>query len=541
MSGSLRFARALVVAVLLAPAASVPAQSSDAPVPGDTLIDGTIGDARILIPILAADSASAGVCGLVFNGLVKYAPDLTLTGDLAQRWEVQEEGLVLVFHLRRGVRWHDGRPFTARDVEFTYRKLIDPNVPTPYSGDFERVASLELVDDHTVKVRYKEPFAPGLSSWTMSMMPEHLLGPADWQTTPLARQPIGTGPYRFKRWKTDESIELVASPDYFEHRPHIDRYFFRVIPDQATMFLELSTEQLDTMGLSPLQYHRQTDTPFFRQRYHKFRYPSFGYTYLGYNLVDPLFQDVRVRRALNAAINKQELIDGVLMGLGRVSTGPFPPESWAYNTAIAPEPYDPAKAAALLAEAGWRDANGDGILDRNGRPFAFTMLTNQGNETRQRTAEIVQRRLREIGIQVEIRIIEWSALLAQYIEPKQFQTILLGWSLSRDPDLFDLFHSSKIKRGEFNIGSYRNDEVDRLILEGRRTFDQQRRAAIYRRIHQLIYEDQPYTFLYVPDALPIVHRRFRNVIPSAIGIGYNQIDWYAPKAEQRYTRWALDS
>ncbi|MBI3324467.1 MAG: peptide-binding protein, partial [Candidatus Omnitrophica bacterium] len=510
------------------------------PIRGDTLVEGSIGDARILIPILAADSASASICGLVFNGLVKYAPDLTLIGDLAQRWEIQEDGLVIVFHLRRQVRWQDGQPFTARDVKFTYEKLIDPKVPTPYSGDFERVESLEVVDEFTVKVRYKEPFAPGLSSWGMAMIPEHLLDGVDWQTTPLARRPVGTGPYRFKRWKTDESIELVADEGYFEHRPYVDRYFYRIIPDQSTMFLELSTQQLDLMGLSPLQYRRQTETPAFHEQYRRYRYPSFGYTYLGYNLLDPLFSDARVRRAFNFAINKQELIDGVLMGLGRISTGPFPPESWAYNQAVEPVPFDPDRARALLAEAGWRDTNGDGILDRDGRPFAFVLLTNQGNETRQRTAEIVQRRLREIGIRVEIRIVEWSALLAQFIEPKQFQAVLLGWSLSRDPDLYDLFHSSKTKRGEFNIGSYRNDEVDRLILQGRRTFDQDARKAIYQRIHALIYEDQPYTFLYVPDALPIVHRRFRNVIPSPIGIGYNQIDWYVPRAEQRYTRWALD-
>ena len=514
--------------------------AEDQPVPGDTLVVGAIGDARTLIPILASDSASADICGLVFNGLVKYAPDLTLTGDLAERWDVEEDGLVVVFHLRRNVRWQDGAPFTARDVRFTYERLIDPNIPTPYSGDFERVESLEVVDDHTVRVRYKEPFAPGLASWGMWMMPQHLLESADWQTTPLARRPIGTGPFRFRRWKTGESIELTANPDSFEHRPHLDRYFYRIIPDQATMFLELSTQQLDLSSVTPLQYRRQTDTPFFQQHYRKFRYPAFGYTYLGYNLNDTRFSDRRVRQALNAAINKEEIIEGVLMGLGRVSTGPFPPESWAYNSAVTPAPHDPAKARALLAEAGWTDSNGDGWLDRNGAPFAFVLLTNQGNDQRQKAAEIIQRRLKEIGVQVEIRVVEWSAFLSQFIDTRNFEAILLGWGLSRDPDLFDIFHSSKTKPGEFNFAGYHNEEVDALILKGRRTFDQERRAAIYRRIHALIYEDQPYTFLYVPDALPVVHSRVRHVEATPIGIGYNLIDWDVPRAQQRYPRWRLD-
>lgn len=527
---------ALAVVLLLAGGS---AHAADHP-SGDTLVTASIGDARILIPILASDGSSQDICGLVFNGLVKYAPDLTLVGDLAESWEIQEDGLVIIFHLRRNVRWHDGEPFTAEDVRFTYQKLIDPHVPTPYSGDFERVESLDVLDPFTVRVRYKEPFAPGLASWGMAMMPKHLLESADWRTTEFARRPVGTGPYRFKRWKTGESIELTANPEYFEHRPFLDRYFYRIIPDQATIFLELSTQQVDLSGLTPLQYRRQTDTPLFRDQYRKFRYPSFGYTYLGYNLQDPRFADRRVRQAFNYAINKQEIIEGVLLGLGRVSTGPFPPESWAYNDAIQPAPYDPALAKRLLAEAGWQDTDGDGWLDRDGKPFAFVLLTNQGNDQREKAAEIIQRRLKEIGIRMEIRVVEWSAFISQFIDARNFEAILLGWGLSRDPDLFDIFHSSKIKPGEFNFVGYKNEEVDRLLLEGRRIFDQEQRKAIYHRIHQLIYDDQPYTFLYVPDAMPIVHARVRNVQASPIGIGYNLIDWYVPTGEQRYQRWRIE-
>jgi peptide/nickel transport system substrate-binding protein len=350
------------------------------------------------------------------------------------------------------------------------------------------------------------------------------------------RQPVGHGPYRFVRWKTGELIELAANPDYFEHRPYIDRYLYRIIPDQATLFLELLTQGVDLTGLSPLQYRRQTDSPFLQRAYRKFRYPSFGFTYLGYNLQDPRFQDVRVRQAINRAIDKQAILDGVLYGLGAVATGPYPKESWAYNPSVAPTPVDLEGATRLLAEAGWVDRDGDGWVDRDGEPFRFTLLTNQGNEVRRQVSELVQQQLKAVGIDVKIKIIEWSTFVHEFIDKRRFEAVLLGWSLSRDPDLYDLFHSSKTKEGEYNFVGYANPEVDRWLEEGRRTFAQDARRRIYQEVHRRLYEDQPYTFLYVADSLPIVAARFRNVAPSPIGIGYNFIDWHVPREEQRYKR-----
>ncbi len=499
---------------------------------GDAIVVASIGDASCLVPIIASDSASHNICGMVFNGLVKYDKDIKITGDLAERWEVSDDGLVITFYLRRGVKWHDGEPFTARDVEFTYQCLINPAVPTPYSGDFERIGSLEIVDDYTVRVTYKESFAPALSSWSMWIMPEHILKGEDLTTTPFARDPIGTGPYRFKFWRTAERIDLTSNHDYFEGMPHINRYIYRVIPDQATMFLELRTESIDWMGLTPLQYTRQTDTRFFKDHYQRYRYPSFGYTYMGYNLRDPRFSDIRVRKAINLAINKEEIIEGVLYGLGRICTGPFPPESWAYNEEVKPAAYDSEKAEELLQEAGW-ERKGKWLY-RDGERFEFTLITNQGNLQRQMVTEIIQKELRDLGIKVKLRIIEWSMFLREFIDKRKFDAVLLGWGLSRDPDLYDIWHSSKTGEGEFNFLGYENPDVDRLILAGRTTFDQTRRKEIYHRVHKIIYEEQPCCFLYVPDATPIVHIRFKGIEPAPLGIGYNFIDWYVPPQLRRY-------
>jgi len=503
---------------------------------GDAIISGSIADARTLIPILASDSASADVCGMIYNGLVKYDKDINLIGDLAQSWEIKEEGLVIIFHLRKNVFWQDDVKFSASDVEFTYQKLIDPKVKTPYSGDFERVKALEVIDDYTIKVTYKEPFSPGLSSWGMSIMPKHLLEKEDLNSTLLQRKPVGTGPYKFKSWKTQEKIELESNHDYFEKRPYIDRYIFRVIPDEATMFLELETQGLDSSGLTPLQYTRQTDSEFFKKNYRKFKLPSFSYTYLGYNLSNPKFQDKRIRQAINYAVDKQEIIKMVFLGLGRVANGPFAPESWAYNENVTPAAFDPQKAKELLRDAGWADRNKDGWLEKDKEIFEFTITTNQGNEERIKTAQIIQARLKDVGIKVKIKILEWSVFLTEFINKRNFETVLLGWTLGREPDNFDIWHSSKTKEGEFNFIGYKNEEVDNLLIEARRVFDQNKRKEYYHKINEILYDEQPYMFLYIPDSLSVLHNRFQGVKPAPIGIGYNFIDWWVPKARQKYQR-----
>jgi peptide/nickel transport system substrate-binding protein len=509
-------------------------EGQDVPAYGDILVEGSIGDASNLIPLLATDNSSHSISGLIFNGLVKYDKDLNIVGDLAESWDISKDGLVITFRLRKGVRWHDGRPFTAEDVLFTYRLTIDPKTPTAYAGDFLKVKKAEVLDPLTFRVTYDRPFAPALMSWSSAVMPKHLMEGKDVTKSPLARHPIGTGPYRFKEWKTGQKIVLVYNPDYFEGRPYIDGRVMRIIPDMATMFLELRAKGIDQMGLTPLQYTRQTENRYFRSNFRKYRYLSFAYTYMGFNLQNPMFADRRVRQALAYAINKEELIDGILLGLGKEATGPFKPGTWQYNPDVKRYPYDPKRARELLAEAGWRDSDGDGILDKGGQRFEFELLANQGNEVRSKTAEIIQRRLAEVGISVKIRIIEWAAFIKEFINKRRFDAVILGWTIPMDPDLYDVWHSSKTGPSELNFISYKNDEVDVLLEKGRSTFDRDERKRCYDRIQEILAEDQPYIFLYVPDALPIFNARIHGIEPAPIGIGHNTIWWYVPKEEQKY-------
>jgi len=290
------------------------------------------------------------------------------------------------------------------------------------------------------------------------------------------------------------------------------------------------------MGLTPIQYSTQTDTPAFRRNFNRYRYLSFGYSYLGYNLRKSLFQDLRVRQAIAHAIDKQEIIDGVLLGLGQVATGPYKPDTWVYNPRVKVFPFDPAASRALLEAAGWRDSDGDGVRDREGQRLAFTIVTNQGNDLRAKTAEIVQRRLKEVGMDVQIRIVEWATFLKEFIFPGNFDVTILGWTGGPEPDQYNIWHSSKTGPRELNFIHYRNGEVDTLLERGRRSFDQAERKHIYDRFQEILAEEQPYTFLYVGEALPAVAKRFRGIEPAPAGITYNFIKWYVPAAEQKYAR-----
>jgi peptide/nickel transport system substrate-binding protein len=512
------------------PVSSKPAK----PAYGDTLVEGSIGQPSNLIPILATDSASHDVADLVYNGLVKYDKDLKLVGVLAETWDVSQDGLTITFHLRRGVKWHDGHDFTSRDVLYTYRITIDPKTPTAYAESFKQVKRAEAPDPYTFRVTYAKPYAPALESWGTSILPAHLLEGKDITKSELRLRPIGTGPYRFKEWVQGQKLVLESNKDYFEGRPYIDRYVYRIIPDNSTMFMELKAGDLDMMTLNPIQYQRETGTPRFRARFNKYRYPSFVYTYLGYNLRNHLFSDKRVRQAITSAINKDEIIHGALLGMGQIARGPYKPGTWACNPHIKDFDYNPERAKRLLAEAGWKNKNNNGILVKDGKPFQFTILTNQGNDQRIKTAEIIQQRLRFIGIDVKIRVIEWASFVTQFIDKRNFEAVILGWSIGQDPDIYDVWHSSKTGPKELNFIGYENPEVDRLLEEGRGTFDMEKRRKCYYRIQEILAQDQPYTFLYVPDALPVVSARFHGIAPAPAGITYNFIRWYVPKDEQVY-------
>ena len=503
------------------------------------MIISSIGDASFLNPVLAQDSASSDINGFVFNGLIKYNKDLNgLVGDLAESWKVEAgPEPVITFYLRKGVLWHDGKEFTADDVKFTYDKIMDEKTNTVRRSSYELVKKAEVLDRYTFQVTYKQPFSPGLDSWGIGIIPKHLLKKVDINTASFNRKPIGTGPFRFVEWESDEKITVDANPQYFEGKPGLDGIIYRIIPEPALNEMEILTQGVDYSGISPYEFKRMNEVPSLKV----YSQPSLGYTYIGFNLKNPLFQDKRVRRAITYAVNREEIVQYVLYGLGVVATGPFPNHLWYCNPHVKPIPFDPEKARQLLAEAGWKEKNKDGVLMRDGKPFRFTLITNSGNDTRRDVGVLVQRQLHELGIDVKFELYEWSVFLKDFINERHFDACILAWGLSVDPDAYEIWHSSQIEKG-FNFVSYRNPEADRLWEEGRREYNQEKRKRIYWRIHELIAEDQPYTFLFVPLGIAILQNKFvllerdptgkeglHPIKMEKAGLLYDLTKWYVPK------------
>ncbi len=512
-----------------------PAGASGAPVTGDAIIMGTIGEASNLLSPLSSDASSREVSGNIFVGLLKYDKNLKIVPWAAESYEVLDEGLRLRFRIRPGIRWQDGVEMTAEDVAFTYRMMIDKNTPTAYGGDYRMVSSFTVTDRYGFEVRYDKPFARALETWMGAVMPRHLLEKEDLRNTRYARDPVGNGPYRFKEWIAGSRIVLEANPDYFEGRPRLDRVVYSVIPDTTTMFLELKAGSLDMMGLSPTQYVYQAKDPAIADNYNLFRYLSFSYDYLAYNLESPLFKDARVRRAIARAVDKREIIAGALLGQGVPAIGPYIPGMWAYNAAITDYSPDVAAARAALAEAGWKkDAKGL-LRNEKGLPFTFTILTNQGNDRRVKAAVIIQAQLKKLGMDVRIRTVEWAVFTSQFIDKGFFDAVILGWVVPVEPDLYDVWHSSRMRPNGLNFMMYANKELDGILEKARGIFDKAERKLLYDRAQVILHEDQPYCFLYVPYSLPAVQKRFQGIVEAPAGITYNFNEWWVPKDRQRYT------
>ncbi len=509
----------------------------DLPAFGGRLVEAMSADASTLIPMLAGDAPSHAIADWLYRPLLKYDRNLNLTGDLATRWEVQDGGRTIVFHLRKDAHWTDGVPFTSKDVAFTLKLIRDPHTQSPYASDFASVSSWETPDPYTFIVHYREPFAPALSAWAgLAILPAHIFAGEDIMHTPLARHPKATiGPYRLVAWNPQQEIRLVANRGYYDGPVWIAERIVRVIPDPTTQFMELEAGRLDMMGLTPVQYARIFPRkPELARRFRRFRYLDFGYTYLGFNLDRPLFRDVRVRRAIAMAINRKEIIDVVLFGLGEIIATPYKPGTYWENRKIKPWPYDPVRAKKLLAQAGWRDRDGDGVLeDAQGRKFAFTILTNNGNRQREKAAVIIQRRLGALGMRVKVRLVEWSSFIAHFVDKRRFDAVILGWALSPEPDQYAIWHSSQIGPHKFNFLGYRNARVDRALEAARRTFDRAQRKALYDLVQEEIHKDVPMVFLYAPYSLPVVHRRVHGIEPAPAGISWNAEHWYIPKPLQR--------
>ncbi len=434
---------------------------------------------------------------------------------------VGEHNPVIVFVLRRGVTFHDGHPFEAADVKFTYEAIMNPRNLSPRTPDFEPIKTVEILDPHTVKIVYKRLYSPAINAWTMGILPEHLLnaealaGEKDERRLSEAareafgmrdsrfnRHPVGTGRFRFVEWQGDEFIHLRRFEEHWESPPQYHDYYMRIIPDVLTQEVEFRTGAVDFYGALPHQVARYREDP----TYQSFSSLGFAYSYIGYNNRKPLFANPEVRKALGMAINVEEITDFLLYGEGERITGPYPKNTEWYDQTIPPLPFDPEGAQAILGELGWKP-NAKGWLEKDGQIFEFNLITNHGNPIRKNILTIAQNAWKKIGIKCNTQMFEWAVFLNDFVNTGDYDAVVLGWSMGIDPDLFQIWHSSQAGPQQLNFVGYHNPRVDELIVRIRREYDRDQQRELTHKLHRLIHEDQPYTFLYAPLSTRVLDKK----------------------------------
>lgn len=468
-----------------------------------------------LNPILATDSSSSEISGFLFNALVKYDKDAKeIIGDLAEEFYF-EDNKTLIFKLRKNVKWHDNTLFSADDVVFTYEVLTSSKISSPYSAPFRFVHSVEAIDRYTLKVIYKEPYFKALEIWMMGILPKHILkDEKNLMNSSFNTKPIGTGAFKLTQFEHSKNIELSAFDDYFEGRAKIDKISFHVIADPMTRFLMLKSGVIDIGSLDPMQYERQLDKTFF-DKFAIFQNISYSYSYLGFNLRDKKFQNSKVREALSLAIDRDELVNILFFKHAKVCSGPFLPDTKAFNADVKAPKRDIKRAKELLRDAGYDEKN----------PLTFEIATSNSNSIRPYAAQILQHQLKKAGVVVNLRIMEWQAFLNMVVFPHKFDTVLLGWGLSVTPDPYMFWHSDSDKEGGFNLVGYKNEKINDMIEKSQSIIDDDKLSSIFRDMFKIIADDNPYLFLYIPNSITAVSKNIKNVESSLGGIWYNYIKW----------------
>lgn len=503
---------------------------------GGTLIDASTAEPSGLIFMVAGESAAAAISGNIFNKLLKYDKNLDLEGELAENWQISTDQKTITFKLKPNLKWADGKPLTSADVLFTWKLVTDEKTRSPYASDYQLVKKAAVPDALTFSVTYDQAYAPALDSWAgLQILPKHLLENQDIHTTAFARNPVGSHYYKLDSWTHGENLKLSRNPTSVLGAAKIDKLVTRIIPDNSAQFLELMADNIDLMVLDPIKYSRIIPArPELQKKLALYKELGNSYTYLGFNLKHKPFDDIRVRKAINYAIDKQEIIDGVYLGLGINIASPYKPGTRWSNPDLQPYSYDPNKAKALLKEAGFVDSDGDGILERDGKPFSFEIITNQ-NKEREKSAVLIQRRLKDIGVDVQIRAIEWASFISRFIKTGDFDAVVLGWGLGLDPDQFSIWHSSQNQPGQFNFIGYNNPQVDKLLEQGRLEMDVDKRMKIYHEFAKVLLEDSPIIYLSAGYGLSAIHKRVKGIDSPAppAGIGHNSHEWYIPSPLRR--------
>ncbi len=468
----------------------------------------------------------------LFLPLLEEMPDYasgppTFEPRLAESWELSEDRRVLTFHLRQDVVWSDGVPVTAEDVRWTWEVQTSPEVAWAFVDVKEFITGVEVVDEHTVAFHFSEPYATQVLDAIQGLiLPKHA-----WSRLPLAEWKdnadwfrenlVVDGPFTLESWDSQQRFVLRRNERYYEpDKPRVERIVFRVVPDRTSQLAMLRSGEAHM-----IDWARPDDAAAIQgdPELELLSYIPRTFHGIVWNVKNPLFASRKVRQALTLAIDRQVIVDSPYHGYAEIGASPFTSNLWVRNRELEPWPYDPARATALLAEEGWIDSDGDGVLDKDGKPFRFAILTGAGNELRQDILTIVQEQLRQVGIAAEQYALEFNTMLARELD-HDFEATFVGLSIPTSLDLYYFFHTDAAN-GSYNFGAYSNPQVDRLIETLQDEVDQLAAKPLFDELQVLLHEDLPFTFLYEAQRLVPVRKELRGVRPNALSTFFGLQEW----------------
>ncbi len=506
--------------------AATEAFDDSTPRPGGTLFRRLESDVATLNPVQVTSRTDRLVVEYLFTPVIQLDSNLMPIPGLAESWDISSDGRQYTFKLSEKATFSDGRPVRASDVLFTLRKIVDPQSDAAQiATNFDQVdlSRSKVVDDHTLVVTLREPLAPQLISFNdVLVLPEHVYGKGDFKKD-FTSAAIGSGPYVLVRREPGKEVVVQRRKDYWGEQPHVDTVVFKVITSSTTAWNAVRVGDVDeTMVQSDIWLREHAD-PALLKKLDFPRFYSLSYNYIGWNAQNPLFADKRARRALSMCVDVKSIITNLYGGTARAVTGPFVPDQWAFNPDVPSLEYNPDAAKQIFTSLGWLDTNKDGVIDKGGKPFKFDMMIISGSGSATAIAQMLQSTLKTIGVEMNIVVVDSTIAIQRTIYTSNYDAIYMSWDLTPDPDLYPVFHSSQIPPHGQNYVFYNNREADRLIVEARRELNQSKRAALYKQLHVIIADDQPYTWISQPSLKWAVNRRVKNVKPST---GLGLFSWY---------------
>ncbi|WP_409273745.1 ABC transporter substrate-binding protein [Neobacillus sp. SCS-31] len=511
----------LILSTFATPADAAARKGFDSKKVGGKLVFSTFADATRLTPGTTSDAVSNRLQGMMFDALVTTDIKNNIIPSLATSWKIENNTKKFTLNLRKDVKFHDGKPLTADDVVFTYQMLGHKDSINPYKGTIAMIDKVSAKDKYTVVFDLKDPSPLFLNAITFAIIPKHKFpnGVKSFNDSSFHRNPVGSGPFKFKEWKTAQRVVLVANKDYWNGRPYMDQITMKILPDANVEVVNLLKYQVDFVeSVNP----KSVATVQKNKNLKIVKYDQGRYDYIGLNQKDPLFADMKVRQALSFGLNRQAIVNTVLLKNAQLASGPIHPLEAPYNKNVKPLAYDVKKANDLLDDAGWKMGS-SGYREKGGKVMEVTLTYNNGNKVREDIAKMAQQDWKKIGVKTTIRSYDFSIWLEK-IDSGEVTAHVSAWSLGTNPDKYGLWHSSQIPSN--NNQGVKDARVDKIMEDFRKEPNAAKRNALYQELHKILNDNAHSLWLHHPKGFAGMHKDLAGVKFSLYSRYFNIEDWY---------------